>query len=165
VTDGVASVIVADGSTSHSMYNLNPVMAYSWSVMAHDGVVVSGGTTTVFDSLCVGESIKQPERSTMLAPLVAALEQGQKDNLFRADHLLHLRCEICDPDTMALTEALIKRLELEALARGAQLVTTEKDAVRLPRHFRTQVLTLVVRLQITDWSALDAKLARLFGPI
>ena len=103
---------IVDLHTDHIERHVFPRMGVMWNylnaLMAHDGVVVSGGTTTVFDSLCVGESIKQPERSTMLAPLVAALEQGQKENLFRADHLLHLRCEICDPDTMALTEALIQ---------------------------------------------------------
>jgi alpha-D-ribose 1-methylphosphonate 5-triphosphate diphosphatase len=70
-------------------------------------VVIAGGTTTVLDSLCVGASMKRPERRELLVPLVAALEKGRADGLFRADHLLHLRCEICDPDTIALTDATL----------------------------------------------------------
>ena len=64
-------------------------------------------------------------------------------------------------DHETLSETLLKRLELEAAAAGAQLVTTEKDAARLPAHWRSKVLTLVVRLEVDDWSALDAQLDRL----
>ncbi len=64
-------------------------------------------------------------------------------------------------DHQPLSEALILRLQLDAMAKAAQLVTTEKDAVRLPQRFRTKVLTLVVRLRLPDWTLLDAAFARL----
>lgn len=56
---------------------------------------------------------------------------------------------------------ILARLVADAARAGAQLVTTEKDAARLPREMLRQVLVLPVRLEVADWAGLDARLAAL----
>jgi tetraacyldisaccharide 4'-kinase len=64
-------------------------------------------------------------------------------------------------DHQPLSRSLMTRLSADAKSSGAQLVTTEKDAVRLPREFMGQVLALPVRLEFFDPDALN----QVMGPI
>jgi tetraacyldisaccharide 4'-kinase len=67
-------------------------------------------------------------------------------------------------DHQSFTPALLQRLEADARRLVAQLVTTEKDAVRLPAAMRARVLTLPVRLWVEDWGPLDQALDGLLQP-
>jgi len=66
-------------------------------------------------------------------------------------------------DHAPLSTALMNRFTREANDLSAQLVTTEKDAVRLPKRYRQSVLTLPVRLKIDQTDALDRTLNQIFA--
>ena len=121
-----------------------------------------------------GPQIPQPLVTASLHPLQTGMDwQGQRllafagiadpDRFFTT--LRSLGADLVRGEALAdhapLSETLLKRLEAEAQATGAQLVTTEKDAARLPPQWRMRVLTLVVRLQVPDWSQVDAALGKL----
>jgi tetraacyldisaccharide 4'-kinase len=58
-------------------------------------------------------------------------------------------------DRCAYPPAVLRRLLRRARAAGAMLVTTEKDAVRLPPGFLSEVVVVQVHLEPVDWAQLD----------
>ena len=58
-------------------------------------------------------------------------------------------------DHQKLNRKILRRLERDALTAEAQLVTTEKDAVRLPTNFRNKVISVPVRMIFDNESELE----------
>ena len=61
-------------------------------------------------------------------------------------------------DHQKLARPMIQRLMKEAQSMNAQLVTTEKDAARLPADLRSGILSLPVRLEFDNANALETLL-------
>ncbi|MEM5583492.1 alpha-D-ribose 1-methylphosphonate 5-triphosphate diphosphatase [Roseibium sp. AS2] len=78
----------------------NPVSA----VQAHDAQIACSGITTVFDALRVGMDEDADLRYPDMRKLADAIETGQRENRLRADHFIHLRCEVSAPDVLEAFE-------------------------------------------------------------
>ena len=78
--------------------NFAPRPGVAWpgtaAAVAHDAQLAAGGITTVCDALCVGDLIARSKRLQHLDDMATAISDGQARNAFRAEHLLHLRCEL-----------------------------------------------------------------------
>lgn len=99
---------LVDIHTDHFEKHVFPRAHVRWdpfrAALAHDAQIIGSGITTVFDSLCVGATLKNPERREILAPMIDALVSAQSGGMLRAEHLVHLRCEITDPEATTLME-------------------------------------------------------------
>lgn len=99
--------------TDHLESHAIPRPRVSWhplaAVVAYDAQIAASGITTVFDSLRIGSD---PD-GTMAGPgalaLAEAVATARSEGLLRAEHLTHLRCEICAPDALTGAEAFLAR--------------------------------------------------------
>jgi len=74
----------------------NPVAA----VQAHDAQIAASGITTVFDAIRVGIDEHADMGASELRILADAVAAGVAAGRLRADHLIHLRCEVSAPDCL-----------------------------------------------------------------
>ena len=68
------------------------------SVLAHDAQVATAGITTVFDALRVGMDYDADLTIEDMRRLADAIENSVREDRVRADHFIHLRCEVSAPD-------------------------------------------------------------------
>jgi alpha-D-ribose 1-methylphosphonate 5-triphosphate diphosphatase len=72
------------------------------AMVAHDAQCAAAGITTVLDALCLGDLGFDAERIETFRNGVVDLDELTHAGLLKADHFLHLRCEVPALDMLAL---------------------------------------------------------------
>jgi len=78
------------------------------AVLSHDAQIVAAGITTVFDALSIGDVNPKGNRMQKLPAMLEAIATANAAGLTRAEHRLHLRCELCHPDTLSVFRDLVE---------------------------------------------------------
>lgn len=91
--------------------HLQPRPGTDWpvaeAVVAHDAQILASGITTVLDAVALGDIVVDGARVQRLQPVLEGLAEARRLGVMKADHLLHLRCEISFPGLPALLEAAV----------------------------------------------------------
>lgn len=77
------------------------------AMSSHDALMVASGITTVLDAIGVGDVRDGGHRLDNLQKMIDAVINSQKAGLNRAEHRLHLRCELPHETTLPLFEQLM----------------------------------------------------------
>lgn len=95
--------------TDHLENHYRPRPGVFWDPLAalhaHDVQISGSGITTVFDAVRIGSDIDLPDMFEHSRNLVEAVRAGPAEGWLRAEHFLHLRCELPSHDVVEHFEA------------------------------------------------------------
>jgi alpha-D-ribose 1-methylphosphonate 5-triphosphate diphosphatase len=84
--------------TDHLEGHYSPRPGLRWNktaaIQAHDAQIVTSGITTVFDCLRMGADEDGGFEHGEMREMADAIQKAEKEGRLRAEHLLHLRCEV-----------------------------------------------------------------------
>lgn len=72
------------------------------AMLAHDAEIATAGITTVLDAIAIGDVRQDSHRLSFLERLADAVSLAGRQAMLRANHLLHLRCEVSYPGLVEL---------------------------------------------------------------
>src|SRR4051795_5599012 len=112
----------------------NPVAA----VVSYDGQLATSGITTVLDSLRVWREDGAEDADGRAGVLAVAITSAREAGLLRAEHFLHLRCEVPMPSVVEEAKELIERpdVRLMSLMDHTPGQRQFRDEVKLRQYYR-----------------------------
>ncbi len=76
------------------------------AILAHDAHMTASGVTTVLDAVSAGEFSSRRLRREIFHASIEALDAADRHGLLRAEHLLHIRCEMADTGVLDMFRAV-----------------------------------------------------------
>ncbi|EEP98993.1 hypothetical protein yruck0001_25900 [Yersinia ruckeri ATCC 29473] len=86
------------------------------AMSSHDALMIANGITTVLDAVAVGDVRDGGHRLENLQKIINAVVNSQRLGLNRAEHRIHLRCELPHHTTLPLFEQLMDQPELSLVS-------------------------------------------------
>ncbi|MFW5390860.1 alpha-D-ribose 1-methylphosphonate 5-triphosphate diphosphatase [Yersinia sp. 2544 StPb PI] len=86
------------------------------AMSSHDALMVASGITTVLDAVAIGDVRDGGHRLDNLQKMINAVVDSQRAGLNRAEHRIHLRCELPHESTLPLFEELMMQPELSLVS-------------------------------------------------
>jgi alpha-D-ribose 1-methylphosphonate 5-triphosphate diphosphatase len=86
------------------------------AVVSYDAQLATSGITTVLDSVRIWREASIQEVDGQHDVLSDAIAAARDADLLRADHFLHLRCEVPMPDVIADTEKMVGRRDVRLMS-------------------------------------------------
>ncbi len=96
-----------DNIERHLMPRPKAMWPVEAAVMNHDREVAGAGITTVLNALSIGHADKESRNAQHLHDACGAVVSAKADGHMKADHYLHLRCEVSCDHLMELVEPLL----------------------------------------------------------
>src|SRR3954467_13550711 len=101
---------VVDLHTDNLERQVQPRSLARWpsrsAMVAHDAQCAAAGVTTIFDALCLGDLGFDKERIRTFQDGVVDLDALSEADLLKAEHFLHLRCEVPALDMLGLFDSV-----------------------------------------------------------
>ncbi|ULN66223.1 alpha-D-ribose 1-methylphosphonate 5-triphosphate diphosphatase [Vibrio gigantis] len=97
--------------TPRPKVNWPPLSAMS----AHDTQLIGSGITTVLDAVALGD-YRDGNRQENLDQFINTVAESQKRGLTRAEHRIHLRCEVPHSTTVGLFERYVNMPEVQLVS-------------------------------------------------
>lgn len=95
--------------TDHFESHYRPRPGVTWNAIAalqsHDAQIAGAGITTVFDAVRIGSDPEVGDITADVAAMIEAIGEADASDRLRADHHIHLRCELPTPDAADHFEA------------------------------------------------------------